>query len=76
MKIGLIFISSGKQPFSKETFMILVKKGRCISTVDLSTSAGMSFTGVALELSRLKIVSRTESSGTGWNENFSLGLVA
>ena len=55
--------------------MILVIKGRCISTVDFRISAGMSPTGVALEASRLKIVSRIKSSGIGWNENFSLVLM-
>ena len=55
--------------------MILVIKERCISSVDFRISAGMSPTGVALEASRLKIISRTKSSGTGWNENFSLVLM-
>ena len=51
--------------------MILVVKGRCVSTVDFSISAGMSPARVALEPSQFKMISRTKSSGTGWNENFS-----
>ena len=39
-------------------------------TVDFRISAGMCPTGVAVEPSRLKIISRTKSSGTGWIENF------
>ena len=55
--------------------MILVIKGRCISTADFRISTGMSPSGVTLEPSRLKINSCTKSSGTGWNENFSLALM-
>ena len=55
--------------------MILVVKGRCISTIDLSIYAGMSPTGVAVEPSRLKIISRTKLSGTGLNENFSFNSI-
>ena len=43
--------------------MILVIKGRCVWTVDFSVSAGMSPTGMALEPSRVKMISRTKSSG-------------
>ena len=54
--------------------MILVIKGRCMSTADFNISAGMSSTFVALELSRFKVISHTKSSGIGWTENFSLVL--
>ena len=42
--------------------MILVIKERYILTVDFSMSAGMSPTGVALKLSRFKIIFQTKSS--------------
>ena len=50
--------------------MIFVISERCISTVTLSMSAGMSPTGVALEPSILKITCRSCSSVTCWKENF------
>ena len=78
LKIGLTsasFTSSWKQLFSKEKSMILVIKKRCISTAHFSMTVGMSATGVALEASMFKVISRTKSSGTAWNENISLVLM-
>lgn len=48
------FISSEKQLFLKDKFMILVAKGRCKSTGNFSISAGMPHTEVAFKLSRFK----------------------
>ena len=44
--------------------MILVTEGGCISTADLSMSAGVSPTVVALKLSMFKIIFHTKSSVT------------
>ena len=52
MKIGptsASFKSSGKHPFSNDKLMIFVISERCISSVTLSMSAGMSPTSVALK---------------------------
>ena len=53
--------SSGKQQFPKEKFMILV-------IVDFSISEGVSPTGVALDSSGFKMISRTKPSSTGRND--------
>ena len=55
--------------------MILVIKGRYISTVNFSISAGMSLTRLALKLSRFKTVFHTKSPVTCWKKLFSLILM-
>ena len=46
------FRSSGKQLFSKDKFIFLIIKGRCISKVDVSISTRIRATRVVLKLSR------------------------
>ena len=67
LKIGLTsasFKSSRKHLFSNDKLMIFVISERCISSVTLSMSAGMSPTGGALEPSILKLTCCTCSSVT------------
>ena len=56
LKIGLSSASfklPGKHPFSNDKLMIFVIRERCLSSVTLSMSAGMSATDVTLESSIL-----------------------
>ena len=65
LKIGLTsasFKSARNHPLSNDKLMIFIIRERCISSVSLSMSTGISLTGVTLEPSILQITCRTFSA--------------